>query len=183
MITIRPGSHTLRLLQLLSTTCEIPASALGLLGNERVLGTLAHKLESVQNIRFDKGGTVYNVKLLQVNGQREKRTIRLYQKGLPILDELHPGLQAWYTETFRTNNFTGDQLHIKRNHRVAEVLACCLAADIEIRPYVLPPLQKSAIGRVVPNSLGFYIARDFKNYQHSLPERPASQGAFSESDR
>jgi hypothetical protein len=162
MLTIRPGSHAYRLLQFLSTAGEIPANALALLGNERVLAALVHKLESVQEIRFDKSGKVYNVKLLQVSGQRNDRTIRLYKKGLPVLDELHPGLYDLYMNTFQGHDVSGDRSHILRNHRVAEVLACCMAADIEIRPYVLPPLQKSAISRVVPNSPGFYIARDFK---------------------
>ena len=162
MITIRPGSHIHRLLQLVSTAGEIPTSALTLLGNERVLTALVRKLESVQDIRFHKDGPVYRVKLIQLSGKKGARTIRLYKKGLPVLDGLHPGLYERYMAAFNGHCFPGDRFHIERNHRVAEALAACMAADVETRPYVLPTLQKSCIGLVVPDSPSFYIARDFK---------------------
>jgi hypothetical protein len=150
------------LLQLLSTAGEIPANALSLLGNERVMKALVHKLESVQDIRFCSGGEIYRVKLIQVGGKRNERTIRLYKKGLPVLDGLYPGLLNWYLETFRGHSFTGDPFHVWRNHRVAEALAICMAADVETRPYALPVLQKAGITKTVPDSPSFYIARDFK---------------------
>ncbi|MCL2343324.1 MAG: hypothetical protein FWC62_05445 [Firmicutes bacterium] len=162
MITIRPGSHTHRLLQLLSTVGEIPTAALPLLGNERVLAVLIHKLESVQDIRFDKNGPVYRVKLIQVSGKKGERTIRLYRKGLPVLDGLNTGLQGLYLDEFRDHCFSNDLFHIQRNHRVAETVALCMAAGVETRPYVLPTLQKTVITRIVPDSPCFYIARDLK---------------------
>jgi len=162
MITVRPGSHVHRLLQLLTTAGEIPASALMLLGNERVLSALAHKLESAQDIRFGKGGQACRAKLIQMSGKKGNRTIRLYKKGLPVLDGLHPGLLGWYLAEWGGHKFTGDPFHIERNHRVAEVLALCMAAGVEVRPYTLPALQKSSISLVVPDSPCFYIARDLK---------------------
>jgi hypothetical protein len=87
MITVRPGSHVHRLISLLSVAGEIPTSALSLLGSERVLAALVHKLESVQDIRFDKSGQVYRVRLIQVSGKKGERSIRLYKKGL-LLQEL-----------------------------------------------------------------------------------------------
>ena len=162
MITIRPGSHIHRLLQLVSTAGEIPTSALALLGNERVLTALVRKLESVQDIRFHKGGPVYRVKLIQVSGKKGARTIRLYKKGLPVLDGLYPGLYERYMATFNGHCFSGNPHHIGRNHRVAEALAACMAADVEMRPYALPTLQRSCISLVVTDSPSFYIARDFK---------------------
>jgi len=166
MITVRPGSHTHQLLQLLSTMGEIPTDVLPLLGNERVLAVLVHKLESVQDIRFEKNGPVYHVKLLQVSGKKGERTIRLYRKGLPVLDGLSPGLQDWYLSAFDGHKFTGDPFHIWRNHRVAETVALCMAAGVETRPYALPVLQKTAITRIIPNSPCFYIARDLKRFGH-----------------
>ena len=162
MITVRPGSHVHRLLQLLSTAGEIPTDALSLLGNERVLAALVHKLESVQDIRFEKDGQVYRSRLVQVSGKKGARTIRLYKKGLPVLDGLYPGTLGWYMSCFRNHSFSNDQFHVERNHRVAEVLAMCMAADVEMRPYALPVLQKDSINLVVPDSPSFYIARDLK---------------------
>ena len=106
MITVRPGSHVHRLLQLLSTAGEIPTSALSLLGNERVYLDLVHKLESIQDIRFARDGPIYHVRLIQVSGRKGERTIRLYRKGLIILDELHPGLFSWYMGAFKEHHFS-----------------------------------------------------------------------------
>ena len=92
MITIRHGSHVLRLLQFISTAGEVPTNALSLLGSDRVLSALVHKLESAQDIRFNKDGSVYHIKLIQISGRKGNRTIRLYMKGLPVLDGLYPGL-------------------------------------------------------------------------------------------
>lgn len=162
MITIRPGSHVHRLLQLLSTVGEIPTSALSLLGSERVLAELVRKLESVQDYRFEKVGPVYTVKLIQVSGKKGERTIRLYRKALPVLDGLYPGLLEQYMAETGGHCFSGDRFHTWRNHRVAEVVALCMSTGVETRPYVLPSLQKSEISLLVPNSPCFYIARHFK---------------------
>ena len=162
MITVRPGSHIHRLLHLLSTTSEIPTSTLSLLGNGRVMSVLVHKLESAQDIRFNKSGQVYHVKLLQVSGKKDLRTIRLYKKCIPVLDGLYPGLPDWYMGAIKDCNLSSYPLNIWRNHRVAEVFAMCMSAGIEIRPYVLPALQKSIITRIVPDRPCFYAARDIK---------------------
>ena len=162
MITIRPGSHVYKLLQLLSTAGEIPANALQLIGNERVLSVLVHKLESVQDFRYRTRSEVYRTKLLQVSGKKGLRTIRLYKGALPILNNLHPFASEYYMKAFWNHRLPGDRQHIGRNHRVAEALALCMAAGVEIRPYALPALQKNIIRQTVPNSPRFYIARDFK---------------------
>jgi len=162
VITIRAGNHAYQLLQLLSVAGEIPPSILPLLGNKRVFENLIYKLESVQNIRFDKSGQVYRTKLIQVSGKKDTRTIRLYKKALDILNELHPGLLEWYLQAFKEHKFSGDVLHILRNHRVAESLALCMAAGIEFRPYALPILIKSGFAKTVPAAPSFYVARDLK---------------------
>lgn len=162
MIAIRPGSHLHRLLILLSVAGEFPTNSLGILGNERVMKALVHKLESVQVLRSDRDGSDYTTKLLQVSGKGDTRTIRFYKKALPILNELHPGAFGYYLEAFRGHRFSGDQYHMWRNHRVSEALAMSMMAGIEIRPYALPKLQKAQILQTVPAYPAFYIARDFK---------------------
>lgn len=162
MITVRPGSHVHMLLQLLASAGEIPANALSLLGSEQVLEALVRKLETVQDIRFEKGGTAYRTKLIQVGGKRGERNIRLYRKGLPVLDGLYPGLLEWYLSAFNGHCFSGNLLNIMRNHRVAEALALCMAAGVESRPYALPELQKDGIARAAPDSPCFFSSRYFK---------------------
>ncbi|MDR1703499.1 MAG: hypothetical protein LBS19_02270 [Clostridiales bacterium] len=127
-----------------------------------MLASLVHKLETVQDLRFERSRDVYSVKLVEVNGTRAKRNIRLYKKGLPVLDGLYPGLLDHYLTAFKGHDLSNDQFHIRRNHMVAEVLALCMSADIEMRPYILPKLQKDCISVTVPETPSFYIARYIK---------------------
>ena len=85
MVTLRPGSHVWRLLTVLSAVGEFPAQSLRLLGSERSLEKLVHKLESPQEIRSQDGVVLGSYKLLTVSGRREKRTIRLCKGALPLL--------------------------------------------------------------------------------------------------
>lgn len=162
MITIRPGSRVYRLLFLLSVAGEYPVKSLHLLGNGRDLKKFIHQLEEVHDFRTDRDGTVYTTKLLTVSGKRDSRTIRLYKGALPILSALHPDAPGYYLESFRQHRFSGDSTHVWRNHRVGEALALSMMARIEIRPYILPRLQKAKIDHTVPDSPSFYVARDFK---------------------
>ena len=162
MITIRPGSRVHRLLFLLSVAGEYPVKSLHLLGNERGLKKLIHQLETVQDFRTDRDGTVYTTKLLNVSGKRDSRTIRLYKGALPILNELHSDALEYYLESYWGHRFPGDFTHVFRNHRLSEALALCMMAGIEIRPYILPRLQKTGIHHTVPEFPCFYVARDFK---------------------
>lgn len=162
MITIRPGSRVHRLLLLLSIGGEYPAESLHLLGNEHDQKKLIHRLEEVQDYRVERGATVHTTKLLNISGKRGGRTIRLYKGALSLLEELHPDAYRYYMASFWGHRFPGDASHIARNHRVSEALAMSMMADIEIRPYILPPLQKASIEHIVPPEPSFYIARDFK---------------------
>lgn len=165
MITIRTGSHSShaqQLLQILSVAGEFPTKSLALLGSERTIKTLVHRLESVQDIRMDKSSASHTVKLLQISGKRDSRTIRLYKGALSLLDELHAGALEYYLGAFSGHKFPGDAFHSWRNHRVAEALALCMMAGVEIRQYVLPPLQNKRDRLTVPDFPSFYIARDFK---------------------
>jgi hypothetical protein len=162
MITIRPGSRVHRLLILLSVAGEYPAHALGLIGSERDMKKFLHRLEDVQDFRADKSETVHTSKLVNISGNRNERTIRLHKGALPILSELHPDALGYYLDTFWGHRFPGDTSHIRRNHRVSEALAMCMAVGIEMRTYILPKLQITGIRRTVPNIPCFYIARDFK---------------------
>lgn len=162
MITLRPGSHVLNFLQLLSITGEFPAKSLSILGNERFLKKLVYKLEAPNEFRFERDGAVFSTKLLQLSGKRDQRTVRLYKGALPILGEMHPCALQYYLNAFQNHRFPGDSNHILRNHRVAEAAAMCIMAGVESRPYLLPELQARSILRTVPEVPSFYFARDIK---------------------
>jgi len=162
MITVRPGSHMYFLLRLLSVSGEYPSKSLGILGDVRTVKAMAHKMESVQKIRLYSNNTILKTKLFQLSGKRDKRTIRMTKNALEILNEIHPDALDYYLSSYPDNKFTGDQFRIWRNHRVGEVIAMCMMAGIETAPYVLPELQKEYIDRVIPETPGYYLARNFK---------------------
>lgn len=162
MMTVRPASHIHRLLLLLSAAGEFPARSLRLLGSERSYESLVHRLESVQQFRAVDGTDLGSYKLLNVSGRRERRTIRFYKGGLPLLNALDPAAFGYYMATTGGHRFSGSDAHVQRNHRVAEALAMCMAAGVESCPYRLPPLQKQDIRRTIPTSPSFYLAREIK---------------------
>ena len=162
MVTVKAGTHMHRLLQLLSIAGEFPASSLHLLGSERSMKDLVHKLESVQEIRFPPNESVLRTKVLTVSGWKETRNIRLSKNALPLLNGLHPGAMEYYLGVSNNHQLSGGHYHVGRNHRVAEAIAMAMMAGLEFLPYELPRLQKKTISQVVPPQPSFYIARDFK---------------------
>jgi len=162
MVNVKAGSHVHQLLQLLAVAGEFPASSLHLLGSERVIKILIHKLEQMQDVRFSAEGQVYHTKVLQASGQRKMRTIRLFGGALPLLDELHTRAQSYYLNAFHQHKFSGGFYHIERNHRVGEAIAMAMMAELEFRPYILPQLQNRVKNPIPFSKSSFYIARDFK---------------------
>ena len=160
MVTIKAGSHTYQLLQLIAIAGEFPASSLYLLGKERVVKELIHRLESVQDIRFSMEGQVYHTKMFTVSGYRDMRTVRLGKGALPLLEGLHPEASTYYLRTTRNHQLSGGVHHVGRNHRVGEAIAMAMMAEFEFRPYELPKLQRGAIARKAFPRPSFYIARD-----------------------
>ena len=165
MITLRPGSQTWRLLQLLCAVGEHPACSLHLLGSERYYEALVHRLEIPQVFRSDEGVLLGQFKVLNVSGRHEKRTIRLNKAALPLLDLLHPNARESYLAMTGGHRFSGSTAHVLRNHRVAESVALCMAAGVEMRPYRLPKLQKDSITKTVPAAPSFYMARQVKELE------------------
>lgn len=163
MITLRPGSHVYRIMLVLAAVGEFPARSLRLLGNERSYGALVNRLGAVQHFRLENGTDLGCYKLLTVSGKGEMRTIRFSKNALPLLQEIHPSALNCYLAATGGHRFSGNRAHVQRNHRVAESLAVCQAADVEVQPYMLPTLQKQQILRTVPDRPCFYIAKQLKS--------------------
>lgn len=164
MITLRTGSHALNIITLLSVTGEFPMRSLKLLGNERVLKALVHKMTAPQDYRLPHTQTEERItcKLLNVSGKGSSKSIRFSKAALPILEWIHPDAYDYYMHSFWDHKFPGDAAHIERNHRVAESVMMCMAAGIECRPYSLPSLQNMQISLTVPEYSAYYLAKDLK---------------------
>lgn len=161
-MTLRPGSHVYCLLLILAAAGEFPTRSLGLLGNERSYETLVHRLETTRQFRSETGAELGCYKLLTVSGKGELRTIHLSKSAFSLLQELHPSALECYLGATNGHRFSGSRAHVQRNHRVAESLAVCLRAGAEVRPWVLPALQKKRIEHRVPSTPSFYLAKALK---------------------
>lgn len=162
MIQLRPGSHVYCLMLVLAAVGEFPTRSLGLLGNERSYVVLVHRLETVQQFCSADGADLGSYKLLTVSGKGERRTIHFSKSALPLLSRLHPSALDCYMAATNAHRFSGSRAHIQRNHRVAESLAICLNASAEVRPWILPALQKQRIEGRVPGMPSFYLAKALK---------------------
>lgn len=162
MLHFRPGSQAMQLITLLSFVGEFPIRSVHLLGNERVLKALIHRLTSQQLVRNSQTGNELTSRMLTIAGKSYYKSIRMYKGALPILDWLHPDAYGYYMDTFWNHRFPGDQAHRERNQRVAEAAALCMRAGMEARPYMLPKFQNQELLQVVPGSPSFYLAKDLK---------------------
>ena len=166
MIHIRPGSQVHEILTLLSIVGEFPTCSLHLLGSERVYKALVSKLSEKQECCHTESGNLISTKLLTISGKGSSKTIRLYRKALPILTWL--GADEYYSEAFPNHKFSGTYYHVIRNHRVAEVVAVCMKAGLEIRPYKLPKLQNAHLAKIIQEPT-FYPSREIKGaYEEGL---------------
>lgn len=161
MLTLQPSSYAFRLVQTLAVTGEYPISSLPLLGNERVLKQLIRRL-SLPEMICNSHGEMLRTKLFVTNGKGREKSLRLYKGALPLLHWLHPRAYEYYMESFWNHHFPGDATHRDRNHRVAEAVALCANAGVEVLPYDLPKLQQEEIRKVTPDFPTLYLARDIK---------------------
>lgn len=160
MIYVRPGSQVHRLITLLSVVGDFPIQSLHLLGNERVYKVLVNKLTTKQDFQNPETGEQFTCRLLNICGKGKWKSVRFFKGGLPILRWI--GAEDYYLNAFSGHDIPGDQDHRDRFHRVAEVVAMCMNADIEIRAYQLPLLQQTGYTRRIPDDPVLYLAKDIK---------------------
>lgn len=162
MITIRPGSHVRKLILLLATMGEMPMKSVRLLGSERSWKVLIYKLNDVQEFRLSNTGEEFRCRLISISGKGRLKSIRLYKGALPLLEKLDPRAYEYYMDAFSNHHFSGDERHIDRNHRVAEVLIMAMRADMQCYPPNLPDVLGEEIQALDPEWPCFYIGRDLK---------------------
>lgn len=164
MVTIRPGSHVLELLTILSYVGEFPIGSIHLLGSEDTWRKLIAKLTRPQEFRFPDCDERISCRMLSVSGKGKMRTIRLSKAALPILERAIPLGYSYYIQTYARYNLSSLEQQVERNHRISESVAMCIAAGIEACPYVLPQLKKHAIQKVV-HTPSFYPSRELKSVE------------------
>ena len=162
MIQFTPGSQVWQLITVLSIVGEFPHHSRHLLGNADVLKWLINKLTKPQTYRNTQTGDTMTCKLLTVSGKGTSKTIRFFKGALPILTWLHPDAYEHYMDITRNHTFPGSTYNKDRNHRVAEAVAMCLKAGIEVRPHLLPKFQYQKLAPVRLSEASMYLAKDLK---------------------
>lgn len=151
-----------KLIAILSITGEYPMCSMELFGNKREYKKIVSKLTSIQTIRNDDTKEEMTCKVLNVSGKGRLKTIRLNKSSIRILDWLDKDALDYYMAAFNEHKFSGDEGHIRRNHRVAESVCLCMTAGAGVMPYNLFKLQNKELRRTLPDSPSFYLARDIK---------------------
>ena len=162
MPVLRPDTLVQNVLQLLAVVGEFPWQSLGLLGKTETVQKMVYRLSEPAVFRHRHTGEEVRTKLFVTNGKGREKSLRLYKVALPMLHWLHPGAYEYYMESFWNHHFPGDAAHRDRNHRVAEAVALCANAGVQVLPYDLPRLQQEEIRKVTPDFPAFYLARDIK---------------------
>ena len=162
MIQFFPGSQVWQLITVLSLVGEYPNSQRQLLGDKENLRLLINKALQTQTYRNRLTGDTMTCKLLTVSGKGASKTIRFFKGALPILTWLHPDAYEHYMDITRNHTFPGSIKNKDRNHRIAEVLAMCMRAGIEVRPYLLPKFQFEKLAPVRLSEASMYLAKDLK---------------------
>lgn len=154
--TMRKNSRLYRLVSLLSVCGEYPVCSLYLLGNKRMYRKLVDDCMRPITVRNPETAEAISLpRLFNLCGKGRLKSIRLYSGALQILKWIDEG--EYYDIISNGHNMPMNDQHIERNHRVAEVLAVCRDADIEIFPHNLPNFQRDEFEKIIHLPQPFFI--------------------------
>lgn len=163
MVQFRPGSHVSKLVALLSFVGEFPFHSLDILGSERVYKALIVKLTQPEHFVNSQTGEEMDCRLFTVTGKAGAKSVRLYKRGLHMLEWVHPSAYPYYMDAFWEHHFPGDDSHRERHFRVAEAVGMFMRAGFETCPYLLPELQNSRRAAIVSREPVLYLSRALKS--------------------
>ena len=154
--TMKKDSRLYRLISLLSVCGEYPVRSLDLLGNKRMYRKLVNECMQPLTVRNPETAEAISLpRLFNLCGKGRLKSIRLYSGALPILKWIDEG--EYYDIISNGHNMPMNDQHLDRNHRVAEVLAVCRDAGIEIFPHNLPNFQRDEFDRIIPLRQPFFM--------------------------
>lgn len=161
MIRIKRGSHAYILLCFMGLVGELPYKSLHLLGNAQTVRRVVEKMCVKEEYINDETKEVFEVKAFIQSGAGNKHTIRLSKKALKLLDWV--GMRKFYEGVTYNCNMPGDEVHVYRNHRMAEVLFMMLRAGAKYLPTTIPNLEYRSFDKLRIKSTCFYPSRLIKN--------------------
>ena len=161
MIRIKRGSHAYVLLCFMGLIGELPYKSLHLLGNAQTVRRVVEKMCVKEEYINDETKEVFEVKAFIQSGAGNKHTIRLSKKALKLLDWV--GMRKFYDDVTYNCNMPGDEVHVYRNHRMAEVLFMMYRAGANYLPTTIPILEYKGFDYSRVKSTCFYPSRLIKN--------------------
>lgn len=164
-------NETVRAYQLVSLLCvigEYPMKSLGLLGNERCYKRLVKEMSAKQTYHNSETGEDVTCTALSICATSYP-TIRLKKTALPLMEWVG-GADYWKT-VWDKNHWSGNESIIERNHRVAEVVAMMMKAEIEYRPWKLPILQTDTQQPEIVTECSYYISKIFKQKEEGSTQQ------------
>ena len=154
--TMKKDSQLYRLISLLSVCGEYPVRSLHMLGNKRMYRKIVDECMQPLTVRNPETAEAITLpRLFNLCGKGRLKSIRLYSGALPILKWLDEG--EYYDAISNGHNMPMNDQHLDRNHRVAEVLAVCRDAGIEIFPHNLPNFQRDEFDTIIPLRQPFFM--------------------------
>lgn len=159
---LKEGTGLYKLLQILALAGEYPSDSLELLGNKKTMqNTITDGKTAMMVSNNDTKETIYT-KLFNVSGDKRRKAIHLSVSALPVLNWLEPNLELVYLERFPESKFSTLPEKRERNFRIAESMAICMDAGIEIRSNRLPVLQMEDFMKICFPCPVFYDSRRLK---------------------
>ncbi len=156
MKTMKQGSRLYRLISVLAVSGEYPVKSLYLLGNQRMYRKLVQEGLKPTIVRNPETCEKISLpRIFNLCGRGRNKTIRLYAGAFPILTWLGEG--EYYASITHGYSLPMNQSHIDRNHRVAEALAVCMDAGIEILPHHLPRLKLNSHQNLITPGQSFFL--------------------------
>ncbi len=156
MKTMKQGSRLYRLISVLAVSGEYPVKSLYILGNQRMYRKLVQEGLKPTIVRNPETGEKISLpRIFNLCGRGRNKTIRLYAGAFPILTWLGEG--EYYESITHGYSLPMNQSHIDRNHRVAEALAVCMDAGIEILPHNLPRLKLNSYHDLITPGQSFFL--------------------------
>ena len=162
MMIFDVGNRFYKLITVLSIVGEYPMCSMELFGNKREYKKVVRNLTDIQTIRNSVTKEEMTCRVINISGRGKLKTIRLNRNALKLLDWIDVESSDYYMAAYNNSRFTGNEMNIRRNHRVAESVCLFLTAGANVIPYDIYPLQNKELKRAMPDTPSFYLARDIK---------------------
>ena len=129
MIQVMENTSAYNIIFLLALAGEFPMSGLDIIGNRKMLLRRIDDMLQPQDYKNpDTGQEIKSLTVLLKCGKGEMKRLRLSKRAYPILEWI--GMKDYYDQRYGKMPMRGNESHVERNCRVAEVMAMMMMAGL-----------------------------------------------------